>query len=122
MFEMLLEKLWLGPTRHLWGENQCRSLGANEFRDDLAACKKACENMESCNAIVVKDARFRISCSLIACTFPVPAPEYLPNDILLKGYYRATGKKANIYLEHYLIKKSLQLLIAFYIQLFVEND
>ena len=36
MFEMLLEKIWLGPTRHLWGENQCRSLGANEFRDDLA--------------------------------------------------------------------------------------
>ena len=104
MFDMPLEKHWLGPTIYTWGKDQCDKI-RSFYRDNLGDCKKTCEDWESCNAIIVKNAicneRPCIMCQLKNCTFPVSAPcgpkrECIGNNLEdpdYRGYYRATGKK-----------------------------
>ena len=102
MFDMPLEKHWLGPTIHTWGDNQCEKLG-NVSRDNVGACKKICEETESCNAIAVRYEIVQISCVLRSCPIPIPAPVGGPSWGNVKdcednrdcgGYYRATGTNA----------------------------
>ena len=117
MFDMPLGKQWLGPTRYTWAENQCGTLrfddGFENLRDNIGACKEECEKKESCNAITVRNATCNgvpcIMCGLRNCTFPVPAPcgptgecrvDGEMADSGFQGYYKATGKKANIRLVH----------------------
>ena len=109
MFDIPLGMLWLGPTRYLWSEKLCGSL-QNNSQKSLEDCKLACENLESCNAIEYKKPENRENqpCYLKNCTFPVPAPcgekyactcqpdedcNWVDNELKLRGYYQATGKK-----------------------------
>ena len=92
---MPLDKHWLGPTIYTWSDDQCENI-RTWIRDDLGACKETCEEEESCNAIIVKDANSKIECDLRECTLPVPAPcgqscGMPVNEF--RGYYRAAGKK-----------------------------
>ena len=94
MFDMHLEKHWLGPTKNLWGHDQCNSLGPPEYRNGLEACKRDCMKKESCTAIIVKKVSSvvsQFSCDLRDCDLPVPEPTSSPVD-KSEGYYIATGK------------------------------
>ena len=90
---MLLEKHWLGPTRCIWtvdsgNETQCQGLD-RVTKKNLDDCKLACENNESCNAIIYEESLSQ--CDLGNCSSPVPAPTDPANG--KQGYYRGTGKK-----------------------------
>ena len=106
MFDMPLEKDWLGPTIYTWGKDQCDKI-RSFYRDNLGDCKKTCEDWESCNAIIVKDFNQEIECELISCPVPIPAPDgdICGADNGCGGHYRATGTNANRHVEHSLIKK-----------------
>ena len=119
MFDMALETHWLGPTCYVWSDKRCGGSLIASNEKTLGDCKLACENSKSCNAIEFKDTTVLKTsegpCFLRNCSFPVPAPcgsndeckrgvsEEPDNE--LRGYYRATGKNANMHLVHGLKKK-----------------
>ena len=89
---MPLEKHWLGPTKKLWGLDQCSRLADISFPNGLIACKRECNDSNSCNAIIFKKlGSSQFSCDLRDCDSPVPEPtSYTINN--MEGYYIATGK------------------------------
>ena len=95
MFDMHLEKHWLGPTIYTWSDDECNNIRTWR-QENLGACMKICEETDTCNAIIVEDANSQIICDLRACSFPVPAPcgpSCGDQDNEKRGHYRATGKK-----------------------------
>ena len=109
---MHLEKYWFGPTKKVWGDDQCKSLGESSWYINIGACKDACEKWGSCNAIVVKDANYGFFCNLKECDFPVPKPTIVPEDGW-QGQYRATGK-TNTHLVNGLMENFFEDLVLLY--------
>ena len=90
LFDIVLEKHWVGPLVYLWDSSQCQPL--DTFTTNTThACKLACEKNESCNAINVQVIpNGGTVCQLINCSSPVPAPKTIPDNETL-GYLQATG-------------------------------
>ena len=96
---MILENHWVGPTVFKWNvcsfaNCQCQSLQAT-VENSILACKSACQEKESCNAIITQVTAGGFFCQLLKCRSPVPAPVVKdePNSKQpIQGYFIPSGK------------------------------
>ena len=87
-----LENRWNGPTINYWTDDQCTFLANLPF--DLLACQEECLATTGCNALNYGNNEIGNSCTLIACSSPIPEPSGV--DPRFNGYYLSPGMLCNV--------------------------